>query len=336
MPYLTSSRAIKIALIAILSFGFSQSALAEYSPVQNYPSQPPTWQGRQVNNFDVAHIQQGAVFTATSTFTATSISFPVCTQSAGASTALVTIRNANGLATTSLVSLPTLASTSARSLVGATACPTMGVTFQFALNPPFQFVSGNTYALVPSWTKGTTAPIPTYSAWGVSSTYNANYLNYYTGTGGGGSSNWVLSSTYSPVFSIQSGGSAPPPEITVELVTMTCSFLGADPCQAFSTWVNTQVGSLTNSISTLNLASTSPFSFVYDIQLLADEFSQSGTTSLKFEVSVFNRPVTLFSTASTSDYIGSGNHALLNNLLRIVIALMVITYVWARLKTLFS
>lgn len=93
--------------------------------------------------------------------------------------------------------------------------------------------------------------------------------------------------------------------------------------------------SIVAEFSALTLASSSPFSYVYDVGTIATELNQAGTTTLKFEIPVFGRNVTLFSTGSTTEYIGATNAATLNTMLQMVTALMVVSYVWARSKSLF-
>jgi len=123
-----------------------------------------------------------------------------------------------------------------------------------------------------------------------------------------------------------------------------CSFSEISGCiaNAFN-WTFIPSTAVLDQFHSLTLASSSPFSYIYDVRTATIEFSQSGTTSIKFELPIFGRQVTIFDTASTTVYLGMGDsavgtttHNTINTLLQVVIALAVISYFYGRIKSLLS
>jgi len=125
-------------------------------------------------------------------------------------------------------------------------------------------------------------------------------------------------------------------------ITWSCPLplTGGDPCGSFSNFANATIESVGGMVSTFNLASTTPFSYFYDIRTLMEEMDATGTTSIRFAIPIMGQTVVFFDTASTTYHFGMGSttvgtpiKATIDALYVTVLALTVISYAWVRLRS---
>jgi len=145
---------------------------------------------------------------------------------------------------------------------------------------------------------------------------------------------------FTPYLRLSTATGTPTPDISnlniAQLSSFSCSGLGIDPCAQIAEWFNASLNVVAEQIDEFTLASTSPFSYIADVGVILDEMDTGGTTSIKFEIPVFGRQVTMFDTASTTTYVGASVKNTWDNLYTTILALSVVFYFWVRLKSLLA
>jgi len=324
-------------LIAILGFVFSASSVfADYQVAGNTTAIPVPVSGTDYTMVGVTSGQTANIaYTATTSALINQIEIALC-RSGGSGGGVIDIEITQNGTSSYIFASSSMAVDGVIPSDATCASGTYnnGTTTTFTLNNNVTLSTGNTI-----WV--------TIYPRGVSGTIYLTYINQTIQ----GSNNWYgyiqnvlmypsgLGKTYSTFARLGASGNDPTIS-TDELFNMNCSFLGADPCEAFSSWVNAQILSASGIEINFTLASTTPFSYIYDIRTLMAEMDATGTTSIRFAIPIMGQTVVFFDTASTTYHFGMGSttvgtpiKATIDGLYVTVLALTVISYAWVRLRS---